>query len=273
MAEKEAKARIKINKLLEEAGWRFFDSDAGKANILLEKKVKITKEKFHGFGDDFENTTMGFVDFLLVDEKENPIVVLEAKAENKHPLYGKEQARQYAQAINCRYVILSNGNDHYLWDMELGENPIKINKFPSPEDIIRYTSFKPDRNKLINEVVNENYIALTQDPDHETDPSYINESTRKEFILSKKLRFLRKYQLEAVRSIQEAVKKGKVRFLFEMATGTGKTLVSAAVIKLFLKTGNARRVLFLVDRLELEDQAHKAFTEYLKKDYETMIYK
>ena len=32
----EAKARIKINKLLEEAGWRFFDSEEGKTNILLE---------------------------------------------------------------------------------------------------------------------------------------------------------------------------------------------------------------------------------------------
>ena len=44
-----------------------------------------------------------------------------------------------------------------------------------------------------------------------------------------------------------------------MATGTGKTLTAAAVIKLFLRSGNARRVLFLVDRLELEDQAKKAF--------------
>ena len=36
MAEKEAKARIKINKLLEEAGWRFLDDENGKANIALE---------------------------------------------------------------------------------------------------------------------------------------------------------------------------------------------------------------------------------------------
>ena len=43
--------------------------------------------------------------------------------------------------------------------------------------------------------------------------------------------------------------------------------------KLFLRTGNARRVLFLVDRLELEDQASKAFTYYLKNDYKTVIYK
>jgi type I restriction enzyme R subunit len=58
-----------------------------------------------------------------------------------------------------------------------------------------------------------------------------------------------------------------------MATGTGKTLTSAAVIKLFLRTGNASRVLFLVDRLELEDQAAKAFIQYLKNDHKTLIYK
>lgn len=75
---------------------------------------------------------------------------------------------------------------------------------------------------------------------------------------------MRVYQERAVHSIQQAVKEGKSRFLFEMATGTGKTLAAAAVIKLFLRTGNARRVLFLVDRLELEDQANKALTLLLK---------
>ena len=50
MAEKEAKARIKINKLLEEAGWRFFDNDSGKANILLENNVKCQhRSKTAGF--------------------------------------------------------------------------------------------------------------------------------------------------------------------------------------------------------------------------------
>jgi len=33
---KEAQARIKINKLLEEAGWRFIDNEQGNANIVLE---------------------------------------------------------------------------------------------------------------------------------------------------------------------------------------------------------------------------------------------
>ena len=84
---------------------------------------------------------------------------------------------------------------------------------------------------------------------------------------------MRAYQQRAAQAIQAAVKDGKTRFLFEMATGTGKTLTSAAVIKLFLRTGNARRVLFLVDRLELEDQANKAFIALLKNDYKSAIYK
>lgn len=272
MAAKEAKARIKINKLLEEAGWRFFDDKNGKANILLENNVKLTKEKLNDFGVDFEKTTNGYIDFLLLDAQGFPFIVLEAKAEDKNPLFGKEQARRYAVSQHCRFVILSNGNIHYFWDLERG-NPHIISRFPSPETVEGYSTFKPDRDKLVNEIVNEDYIVLTQKPDYDKDPSYNNEESRRNYIESNKLRFLRKYQVRAINSIQNAVKQGKDRFLFEMATGTGKTLVSAAVIKLFLRTGNARRVLFLVDRLELEDQAYKAFVAYLKNDYRTLIYK
>ncbi len=48
---KEAKARIKINKLLEEAGWRFFDDKKGSANIQLEPNVKIAKKDIDAFGE------------------------------------------------------------------------------------------------------------------------------------------------------------------------------------------------------------------------------
>jgi len=92
MPEKEAKARIKINKLLEEAGWRFFDDGRGKANIVFKNNIKITEEKLNGFGEDFEAVKNGFIDFLLLDEKGFPFIVLEAKAEDKNPLFGKDQA-------------------------------------------------------------------------------------------------------------------------------------------------------------------------------------
>jgi len=269
---KEAKARIKINKLLEEAGWRFFDNDEGNANIVLENNAKLTQIKFDEYGEDFEKTSNGFIDYLLLDNKGFPFIVLEAKKEDINPLFAKEQARRYAQSQNCRFIILSNGNLHYFWDLQRG-NPNIISKFPKPETVIGYTDFKPNTETLINETVNEDYIIKTQKPDFDKDPRYIDDAQRPAFIEENKLRFLRKYQVRAIERIQEEVKEGKERFLFEMATGTGKTLTSAAVIKLFLRTGNARRVLFLVDRLELEDQADKAFREYLKTDYKCSIYK
>ncbi|MCJ7623700.1 MAG: DEAD/DEAH box helicase family protein, partial [Anaerolineaceae bacterium] len=136
-----------------------------------------------------------------------------------------------------------------------------------------YKNCQPDTNKLMNEPVNDDYITHTQMPNYQDAAAWKNEDERAKFITTNKLRFIRKYQLNAIHSIQRAVENGKDRFLFEMATGTGKTLTSAAVIKLFLKTGNARRVLFLVDRLELEDQANKAFTFLLRNDYKSVIYK
>lgn len=84
---------------------------------------------------------------------------------------------------------------------------------------------------------------------------------------------MRKYQVNAIKALQQSVREGNQRFLFEMATGTGKTLTSAAVIRLFLRSGNANRVLFLVDRIELENQAKKNFINYLKPDYETVVFK
>lgn len=268
----EAKARIKINKLLEESGWRFFDDAKGKANIILENNIKLTRNHLNEIGDDFQKTKKGFVDYLLLDEKGYPLIVLEAKKEELNPLFGKEQARKYAVSQNCRYVILSNGNQHYLWDLNRG-NPNIISKFPTTETLKEYKSFKPHPEALINESVTEDYIVNTQKPDYDKDPRYIDESQRKRYLDENKLRLLRNYQVRAIQRIQEEVKNGNDRFLFEMATGTGKTLTAAAVIKLFLRTGNASRVLFLVDRLELEDQAHKAFKEYLRNDYQCCIYK
>ncbi|MEO7839368.1 MAG: DEAD/DEAH box helicase family protein [Anaerolineales bacterium] len=269
---KEAKARIKINELLKEAGWKFFDDATGKANIVLENNVKITEGLVNALGENFEKQRNGFIDFLLLDKKGFPLIVLEAKAEDKHALAGKEQARKYAQAQHCRFIILSNGNSHYFWDLQRG-NPQAIKKFPAPDSVEGYSNFRPNPDALAREVAERDYIVLTQKPEYKHDPSWLSEETRDQFEKANKLSFLRDYQLKAVQAIQKNVKEGKDRFLFEMATGTGKTLVSAAVIKLFLRTGNARRVLFLVDRLELENQAKKAFVNYLKNDYQTIVYK
>jgi type I restriction enzyme R subunit len=56
---KEAQARIKINKLLEAAGWRFFDSPQGPATIALKPNVKLSQTQVDALGHDFESEIRG----------------------------------------------------------------------------------------------------------------------------------------------------------------------------------------------------------------------
>ncbi|MBU2102928.1 MAG: DEAD/DEAH box helicase family protein, partial [Candidatus Omnitrophica bacterium] len=269
---KEAQARIKINKRLEESGWRFETDKNGSANIQLEAGVKFSE-----LGDDFENAQThdnrrGAIDFLLLDKDGRALVVLEAKKESIDPLFAKEQARNYARNVNARFIILSNGNIHYLWDTKHG-NPETISRFPTQESITQYKAYTPNPNELADTPIDENYIMESQMPGFARDPAFQDEVQRPTFLRNNNLKQMRPYQVQAIKSLQTAARDRKTRFLFEMATGTGKTLISAAVIKLFLKSGNARRVLFLVDRLELERQAHTAFQNYFVGDFTTMIYK
>ena len=133
----EATARIKINKLLEAAGWRLLEEEGKRPNVCLEHGTEMTIEDVWSLGDDFQDTEKGYIDFLLLDERGFPFIVLEAKSESKDPLNGKEQARRYARSQNCRFVILSNGNLHYLWDLDRG-NPYIITKFPTQTSVLGY---------------------------------------------------------------------------------------------------------------------------------------
>ncbi len=267
MSDKEAKARIKINRLLEESGWRFFDDENGYANIRLEPNVKIKQSDIDAMGDDFEKTKNGFVDYLLLDERGNPLIVLEAKKADINPLYAKEQARKYANSLRAKYVILSNGDIHYFWNLSKG-NPELITAFPTYESLVDSRALNSSTQALIDMEVDKYFIALSQDPSLETNIVWKsqNETEIEKYCREKEIRILRYYQLNAIRSIQEAVRQKENRFLFEMATGTGKTLTAAGVIKLFIRSEVANRVLFLVDRIELENQAKKDLTKYLSKD-------
>jgi type I restriction enzyme R subunit len=62
MGAKEATARIKINKLLEAAGWRFLPDEHGPANVRLESNVTLTAAQLDAMGNDFEKTTRGATD-------------------------------------------------------------------------------------------------------------------------------------------------------------------------------------------------------------------
>jgi type I restriction enzyme, R subunit len=76
VTEKEAKARIKINKMLEEAGWRLLDSPAARANVHLETTIALKADQL---GNDFEKLPIGHADYSLHDDNAYPVAVLEAR--------------------------------------------------------------------------------------------------------------------------------------------------------------------------------------------------
>ena len=80
-------------------------------------------------------------------------------------------------------------------------------------------------------------------------------------------------QPKAINELLDGLEKRDKNQVLLGATGTGKTLISSAIIKFFLRSSNVKRVLFLVDRLELESQAQKEFTKVLENDYTTVIWK
>jgi type I restriction enzyme R subunit len=257
MKPKETNARIIIDKMLLDASWKL-------PGYVENKDINVQTETSNEFGR---------ADYILLNSNEKNLCTVEAKKHSKSPLTGKEQARDYANSLKCRFVILSNGITHYLWDLKQG-NPFLIEKFPSQEELeMRMDSFNPPRDEDEQDGISNDYLALTQFPKYKDNPDYKNKAKRDEFIKKNNLRFLRPYQVKAIKAVQSKIRNGGDRFLLEMATGTGKTTTSAAIIKMFLRLYKVNRVLFLVDRVELENQANKEINDILQNDFETTIWK
>ncbi len=81
---------------------------------------------------------------------------------------------------------------------------------------------------------------------------------------------LREYQIRAIEAAEKAIINGQRNILLAMATGTGKTRTVLGMIYRFLKTGRFRRILFLVDRTSLGEQAADVFREVKLEDLMTL---
>lgn len=73
-------------------------------------------------------------------------------------------------------------------------------------------------------------------------------------------------QIEAVTNLEESFKHNRPRALIQMATGSGKTIAAITAIYRLIKYGGARRVLFLMDRRNLGEQAEKEFQGFRAPD-------
>lgn len=221
----EAFSRILIDQALKDSGWKITDT----------RQVRLEV-----------SGSSGRADYILLDDKGMALCVLEAKREDYDPYDAKEQARGYAENLRAPFIILSNGREHWFWNYERRDqrDAYRIERFPSPSDLDRQRlkNLQPPR-PLLTESVGADYLNR-----------FRNDLK------------LRRYQLNA---LDEIAKKfdgaGKRKFLLEMATGTGKTLLCAALIRRFLETRNAERVLFIVDRIELAKQTMEDFNVVLRE--------
>jgi type I restriction enzyme R subunit len=202
---KEAQARIRINRLLEQSDWRFFPDKNGPDNIICESRIaKKIYAPSTDFGDDFEKTIHGFVDYLLLNLERKPVAVVEAKRESIDPLDGKEQARDYAKSLGVRHVFLSNGIIHYYWDLAQG-NPTRVSHLLSLEQLGEASVWNPDPQKLVEVKLDENYIAVSQDA------GWLNylPAQRETIRLDQNIKLLRDYQVAAAGRVAKILREGQ----------------------------------------------------------------
>jgi len=180
-----------------------------------------------------------FVDYALLHEG-RPIAVVEAKRTSKDAELGQEQALQYAENIRktqggaLPFVSYTNGHEIHFWESDFYP-PDQVSGFPTRDDLDWMAQRRGLRKPLSVELINTDIAG-------------------------------RGYQIEAIRGILERVEEKRRRFLLVMATGTGKTRTAVALIDVLRRAKWAKRVLFLVDRVALRDQALQAFKEHIPSE-------
>lgn len=229
----EAKTRQEIiDKRLLKSGWDVDDPSkvTSELNIWvgLPEGVEEPEHEYQGFQ---------FADYVLLGDDGYPLAVVEAKKTSKDARIGQEQARQYAENIqknsgkDMPFVFYTNGHDIYFWDTEKYP-PRKVYGFPTKKDLERMLFLRKNEKPLSQELINRDISG-------------------------------RPYQIEAIRSVFENIDKGKRKSLLVMATGTGKTRTCVSMIDVLMRTNRVQKILFLVDRIALRNQALDAFKEFL----------
>ena len=232
----EAETRKKlIDEKLKLAGWNVHDP----SHVTLELDIDL-KAAGHMVAEP--KTPYGghqFADYgLLLHGK--PVAVVEAKRTSKDAELGKEQAVQYAKNLQAihggpqPFIMYTNGYDTFFWEPDFYP-PFKVYGFPTRDDLDWLNQRRGLRNPLSVELINTDIAG-------------------------------RGYQIEAIRSILELVEAKRRRFLLVMATGTGKTRTAVALVDVLRRAKWAKRVLFLVDRIALRDQALDAFKEHIPSE-------
>jgi type I restriction enzyme R subunit len=231
------------NEALTRKDW--IDPQLAAAGWNLEDRTQVAFEiPVDGYDAEPWN---GVTDYCLYRSNGEVLAVVEAKRQSRSPQRAREQARHYVTEIGKRqsfqpFAFLANGQETVFWHVDQAA-PRYVSGFFSRDDLERLLFI--EKNKIALEGVEINSRIAG-----------------------------RLYQHEAIRRICTAFERDKKRrALLVMATGTGKTRTAMALIELFLRTNQARRVLFLADRDALVDQAlTDGFKAHLPEEPRDRIY-
>ncbi|WP_193106990.1 DEAD/DEAH box helicase family protein [Brachybacterium sp. FME24] len=183
------------------------------------------------------DTGTGRIDYVLWGDDGLPLGIVEAKRTLVDPAVGGPQAKLYADALEQRFgqrpvIFLSNGYQHRIWDDAPG--------YPA-RDVAGFFT-RSELHQLI-----QRRMLRTPLTGADADPVIAG----------------RPYQQLAIAKVGEHFDARQRRALLVMATGTGKTRTTIALVKQLMERGWAKRVLFLADRAALVKQAHRAFSNLL----------
>lgn len=233
VSEKETRKKY-IDTALKRVGWT---EQYVKAEVNPVKSDFKNKELVF-YNGKVEKGVDLFIDYLLLDQNNYPLAIIEAKKTSKNPDIGRIQARTYADEIEKQIddkipIFLTNGNEWKLID-EYGVER-RISTPFSQNDLER-------RRYLYNNHSN----PATQ----KIDPNIVD----------------RDRSIQIVRKLSEHFSQCHKTSLIEMATGTGKTRVAMAVIDILIKSNLVRNVLFIADRSSLVKQAKESgFKEFFNE--------
>jgi len=221
-----------IDTQLARAGW------SKNRKLLLEEVLLQIAHPEQSYGQN------QFADYVLLGSDGKPLAVVEAKRSSRDELAGKRQASDYADLIKAKtgidpFVFLTNGKEIQFWDRDRYP-PRKIGGFYTRDDLERLRHQKQYAVLLSEMTINPDIAG-------------------------------RDYQNEAIRRVTEDIDAAKRKFLLVMATGTGKTRTTIALVDTLLRSKRVQRVLFLADRRELVRQAMSEFKSYLPNESLTRI--
>ncbi|NFH92017.1 type I restriction-modification system endonuclease [Clostridium botulinum] len=265
----EAQTRRIIDDQLVSAGW-----EADTINIRYSRGTRPTKGRNLAIAEwptYSEEKGNGKVDYALFIGKKL-VGFVEAKKYSKDVGGTMVESKTYAKGVkeeDTEYVI-SSWNE-YKVPFLFSANGRKYIKEIEDKSGVHFVDCRNPRNntKVLQGWYSPEKLESMLEEDIEDANKKLDELSF-EFLQSSDSVGLRYYQVEAIKAVEKAIIDGKKTALITMATGTGKTRTVLGLIYRLLKTNRYRRILFLVDRTSLGDQALDTFKEVKLEDLKTL---